>query len=259
MNRFSGIARLYGQDACELFKKSHICIIGIGGVGCWAVEALARVGIGELTLVDMDEVCINNSNRQLHAMDGEIGRPKIDVMGDRIKRINPHCKVNLVNDFFMKSTADAIMSAGFDYVLDCIDSVNSKCYLLYYCRRNKIPVISCGGAGGRANPMMVTVKDMSNAYKDPLLAKVRKTLRNEYNFPKNPKRRFRIPTVFSPEELIYPQPDGTVCSAKADSEGGMKLDCESGYGTASFITGTFGFIASSLLIHKLLKKIDPDR
>ena len=126
MDRFSGISRLYGLEATALFQRSHICVIGIGGVGCWTVEALARLGIGELTLVDMDEVCINNSNRQLHAMDGEVGRPKVDVMGDRIRRINPQCKVNLINDFFMKSTAEEIMSTPYDYVVDCIDSVGRQ-------------------------------------------------------------------------------------------------------------------------------------
>ena len=258
-NRFGGIARLYGTAACEILHRSHVVVIGIGGVGCWAVEALARVGIGEISLVDMDEVCINNTNRQLHAMDGEIGRAKIDVMGDRVKAINPNCKLNLIHNFFMKSTAEEILGAqsgkNVDYVLDCIDSVKSKCYLLYYCRRNKIPIVSCGGAGGRVDPTKIQIKDMARVRNDPLCAKVRKILRNEYNFPKNPKRRFRIPTVFSPEDVVYPQADGTVCSVKGDNEGGMKLDCNSGYGTASYITGTFAFLASSHLVQKL---ISPD-
>ena len=254
-NRFSGIQRLVSVKGAEVLRKSHIAVIGVGGVGSWVVEALARTGIGQITMVDLDEVCINNTNRQLHALDGEVGKAKVDSLKERIVKINPACQVNAIQDFFTERNAEELLSMGFDYVVDAIDSVNHKCLLLYLCRRKKIPVISCGGAGGRIDPTKVAVKDFSRTHDDPLLAKVRKELRQKYNFPKNPQRRFRIECVYSWEEQMYPASDGSVCKVKDDDEN-LRLDCESGYGTASFLTGTFGFIMASRVIIKLLARYE---
>ncbi|MDU5193002.1 MAG: ThiF family adenylyltransferase, partial [Mixta calida] len=138
--RFGGTARLYGQDALQLFADAHICVIGIGGVGSWAAEALARTGIGTITLIDMDDVCITNTNRQIHALQGNVGKAKTEVMAERILAINPECTVNCVDDFITPDNTAELMGAGYSYVIDAIDSVRPKAALLAWCRRNKIPV-----------------------------------------------------------------------------------------------------------------------
>lgn len=254
--RFSGIARLYGSDALTILSNSHLCVVGIGGVGSWSAEALARSGVGRITLVDMDDICISNTNRQIHTAENTLGKSKAAVMAERIRGINPECQVHAHEDFFTATTADEILSLGFDGVIDAIDSLNSKCELLYRCLRAKIPLVAVGGAGGKTDPTRIQTCDLLKSYKDPLLAQVRKRLRQQYNFSRNPKRRFRIEVVFSPEEIVYPSSDGTVCSAKPKQEGGesMRLDCQSGYGAVTHITATFGMVAAASLIKKVIAK-----
>ena len=258
-NRFSGIQRLVGVDGAEFLRKSHVAIIGVGGVGSWVAEALARTGVGTITMVDLDEVCINNTNRQLHAMDGEVGKAKVDSLKERIGKINPNCHVNAIQDFFTERNAEELLSMGFDYVVDAIDSVNHKCLLLSLCRRKKIPVVSCGGAGGRIDPTKIEICDMSKTREDPLLAKVRKVLRQKHNFPKNPKRRFGVECVYSYEEIIFPWSDGSVCKAKETKDENLRLDCSSGYGTVTFVTGTFGFFMASRVIVKLMDRFKKEQ
>lgn len=245
--RFGGIARLYGRDGLARLRAARVCVIGVGGVGTWAAESLARSGIGELTLVDLDDVCVTNVNRQLPALDGEIGKPKIAVMKDRIRAINPECRVNAMAEFFTAATASAILEPGFDYVLDAIDNFRNKCLLIATCRKKKIPIITAGGAGGRRDPTAITLADLSRTVNDPLLQMVRKHLRKDYGFPRERRHKFRVDCVFSPELPLFPQSDGTVCATK-DPETNLRLDCESGYGTASFITGTFGFFAAARIV-----------
>ena len=254
-HRFGGIQRLYGVRQAEKLKNSRVLVVGIGGVGSWAVEALARSGVGAITMMDWDDVCMTNINRQLPAMSGTVGKAKVDVMADRIRAINPECQVEPVRDFFSSENAEEVLERGWDYVIDAIDSVDAKCLLLYLCRRKKIPVIGCGGAGGRIDPTRIEVCDMSRSYQDPLLARVRQKLRQDYNFPRNPKRKFRVWCVFTPEDPLYPQPDGTVCDTKAEGTS-TRLDCASGYGTATFITGTFGFAAAAHVVRKLAESAE---
>jgi tRNA threonylcarbamoyladenosine dehydratase len=252
--RFGGIQRLYGPNALEYLHNAHVCVIGIGGVGSWAAEALARSAIGEITLIDLDDICVSNVNRQIHALDCTVGKSKVEVMAERISHIQPSCRVNVIQAFVTEKTLEPHLQRGYDYVIDAIDSVKHKCAIIAYCRRNKIPLITIGGAGGQTDPTLIRYCDLSKSYHDPLLAKARKKLRSEYNFPANPQRRFGIECVFSEEQLVYPQADGSVCAQKPGTEGSMKLDCSSGFGAATYVTATFGFVAVSRVIRKILEK-----
>ncbi|GAD90824.1 MULTISPECIES: tRNA cyclic N6-threonylcarbamoyladenosine(37) synthase TcdA [Vibrio] len=252
--RFGGTRRLYGNSEVEILRAAHVCVIGIGGVGSWAVEALARSGVGELTLIDMDDVCVTNINRQIHAMSGTVGKSKIEVMAERVALINPECKVNLIDDFIGPENQSEYLSKEYDYVLDAIDSVKAKTSLLAYCRSNKIKVITIGGAGGQVDPTQISVADLSKTVQDPLAKKIKDQLRRFHNFSKNPKRKFGIDCVFSTEHLKYPQADGSVCAVKATAEGPKRMDCATGFGAATVVTATFGFVAVSRIIAKLIEK-----
>ncbi len=254
--RFNGTVRLYGEKAVEIFRQSHVCVIGIGGVGSWAAEALARTGIGSLTLIDMDDVCVTNINRQLHAMSGTVGKSKIDVMGERIKAINPDCKLTLIDDFISEENIPEYINKNYDYVLDAIDSIKPKTALLAFCKRNKIKVITVGGAGGQIDPTQIQVADLTKTIQDPLAAKLRNNLRRFHHFTKTKGRKFGIDCVFSTEQLRYPQADGSVCHAKASAEGPKRMDCSSGFGAATMVTATFGFVAASRIIEKLMMKAE---
>ncbi|WP_240221612.1 tRNA cyclic N6-threonylcarbamoyladenosine(37) synthase TcdA [Rheinheimera hassiensis] len=255
--RFAGIARLYGVSALETFRNSHVCVVGIGGVGSWAAEALARSGIGEITLIDLDDVCISNINRQLHALSDTVGQDKVAVMAQRINAINPQCVVHQIEDFVTTDNLRELITADMDYVVDAIDSIKAKVALLAHCKRNKIKVISTGGAGGQTDPTQIQITDLTQTINDPLLAKVRNSLRRDYNYSRNPKRRFGIECVFSTEQLVYPQPDGSVCQQKTAqvSAGGeissMRLDCSGGFGAVTVVTASFGFAAVSRVLKKL--------
>ena len=253
-NRFGGIARLYGLTALQYFSQAHVCVIGIGGVGSWAAEALARSGIGQITLIDMDDICVTNTNRQIHALAETIGQQKIDVMAARIKAINPECQVNCIDDFVSTDNIAQHLNNGYDYVIDAIDSVRSKSALLAYCKRNKIKCITIGAAGGQIDPTQIQIADLAKTYQDPLAAKVRSDLRRLHNFTKNTKRKFGIDCVFSTEQLIYPGSDGEVCMAKNFADGATGMDCSSGFGASTAVTASFGLIAASRVLKKLAEK-----
>lgn len=249
--RFSGIGRLYGLQGMERLAAAQVCVIGVGGVGSWTVEALARSGVGHLTLVDLDDVCVYNTNRQLHALDGNVGRQKVEVLAERVQRINPECEVEPIADFFTRTTAEHILERGFDYVVDGIDAVNNKCLLISLCRARSIPVVVVGGAGGRRDPGTIRVGDLNQTQGDGLLRRIRKNLRKNYDFPRH-DRRWGIPTVFSDERPVFPTEDGGVCDTPGSSERTeLRLDCNSGYGTATFVTGTFGFMAAGVVVSAL--------
>lgn len=251
--RFGGIGRLYGQQPLTWLAQAHFCVIGIGGVGSWAVEALARTGVGQLTLIDLDDICTTNTNRQIHALQGTVGHSKTDVMAARVGLINPDCKVHCVDDFVSKDNIAELIQ-GFDYVIDCIDAVQAKTALIAHCKRRKIPVITIGGAGGKIDPSQIQYGDLAKTIQDPLLAKVRSYLRRDYQFTKNPKRKFDVDCVFSTEQLRYPQADGSVCAAKASAEGSMRLDCNSGFGAVTMVTASFAFMACARAVEKYLAR-----
>ena len=248
--RFGGIARLYGKAGLEKLRAAHVGVIGIGGVGTWAAEALARSGIGAITLVDLDEVCVTNINRQLHALTETVGRSKVEAMADRIRAINPDCRVTLEQKFFNAQTAEELLAPKFDFVLDAIDDMTNKLLLLVRCRERKIPVIACGGAGGRRELTSVRVGDLSKASHDKLLAEVRRRLRTEHGFPAG-QSEMDLPCVYSVERTVYPQADGSVCEMRSAAEDGTRLNCNGGLGSATFVTGAFGFAAAGFVVRKI--------
>jgi tRNA A37 threonylcarbamoyladenosine dehydratase len=251
--RFGGIQRLYGTAGAEIIRHSHICVVGIGGVGSWVVEALARTGVGAITFIDHDDIAVTNTNRQLHTLSSTLECSKSEVMAERVKAINPACRVTAIDDLLSEKNIERYISSEFDYVIDAIDSIRHKAALIVYCKRNKIPVITTGGAGGITDPTRITITDLSRTHNDPLAAKVRAKLRNDYGYSRNPKSRFGIDCVFSPEQHRYPKADGTVCPRKPGIKG-TTLDCNLGYGSATFVTASFGFAAVSRALDKLLKK-----
>lgn len=248
--RFGGIRRLYGMEGETRLRQSRVCVIGIGGVGSWAVEALARTGVGALTLVDLDDVCISNVNRQLHAVTGEFGKPKVEVMAARVSLINPDCAVQAEQLLFTAGTAEQILAPKFDCLLDAIDNRAMKALLIARCREKGIPIVTTGGAGGRRDPTAIRVDDLARATHDGLLSNVRKLLRGEYHFPRDPKQDFAVRCVYSIEPQVFPASDGGV---RDEREPGarLRLDCRSGYGTATFVTGAFGFAAAAAAVEQI--------
>lgn len=251
--RFGGIRRLYGDSGTQVLRKAHICVVGAGGVGSWVVEALARTGIGAITIIDHDDISLSNTNRQLHTLSESVGRSKVAEMAQRIAQINPDCQCHAIDDFLVESNLERYLSHDFDYVIDAIDSIRHKAAMIYYCRRNKIPIITTGGAGGLTDPTHIQIVDLSRTYNDPLASKVRAKLRSEYGFSKNPKRRFGVECVFSPQQHRYLKLDGTVCERKPGVKG-LTLDCTLGYGSATMVTASFGFAATARAINKLIEK-----
>ena len=256
--RFGGTARLYGEKALQLFADAHICVVGIGGVGSWAAEALARTGIGAITLIDMDDVCVTNTNRQIHALSGNVGLAKAEVMAERIRLINPECRVTVVDDFVTPENVAEYLGVGFSYVIDAIDSVRPKAALIAWCRRYKVPLVTTGGAGGQIDPTQIQVADLAKTIQDPLAAKLRERLKSQFGVVKNSKGKLGVDCVFSTEALVYPQADGSVCAMKSTAEGPKRMDCASGFGAATMVTATFGFVAVSHALKKMLAKAQRD-
>jgi len=251
--RFGGVLRLYGVDAVARFQKSHVCVIGVGGVGSWVVEALARSCIGKLTLIDLDDLCVSNTNRQLPALEGNYGRMKVAALAERARAINPDCEVVTIEDFIAPENMEEHLGQGIDYVVDAIDSVKTKAALIAFCKRRKLPIIMAGGAGGQVDPTQIKVDDLANTIQDPLAAKVRNLLRREYGFARG-GAKMGVLCVYSTEQLVYPQADGTVCAQKpAAGDGPVRLDCEGGFGASVAVTGTFGFVAAAQVLKHLAK------
>jgi tRNA A37 threonylcarbamoyladenosine dehydratase len=254
VHRFGGIARLYGQAALERFLTARVAVIGVGGVGSWAVESLARSGVGNLTLVDLDEICVTNVNRQLHAMDGQIGRQKTEAMAERVRAIHPLSQITIVPGFFTEKSAAEILDQGFDAIVDAIDTTRHKALLLAECHRRRIFTVTCGGAGGRRDPTRIRVRDLAYSGKDPLLLQLRKSLRNDHGFPKIPQRQepppFGIEAIFSDEPQWFSQCDGGV-STERPGGGTQRLNCTTGLGTATHVTAAFGMIAAGRILEFL--------
>ncbi len=251
--RFAGIARLYGEQAAEHIKSFHICVIGIGGVGSWAAEALGRSGVGHITLIDNDCVEASNTNRQVHTLSRTLGQQKVRVMQERLQDINPQIRCEVIDDFITVKTYENYLSRGYDFVIDAIDSIKFKTLMIQFCKRRKIPIITTGGAGGLSDPAKIKIDDLSKTYNDPLAAKVRSQLRKEHGFPQHGKKRFGVECVFSSQQQVYPRPDGTVSHQKPGIHG-VSLDCRFGYGATSVVTACFGFMAAGRVIDKLLHK-----
>ena len=244
--RFGGVARLYGGAAYERFTRAHGVVIGIGGVGSWAAEALARSGVGALTLIDLDHIAESNTNRQIHALGDEYGKAKVLAMASRIAAINPACRVTTIEEFITPDNAPTALPAA-DVVIDCIDQVAAKAALIAHCRAQRIAIVTCGGAGGRVDPTRIRSDDLARAHGDPLLSKVRYRLRRRHGFPREGTRRapkFGVVAVYSDEPIRVPAQD---CDPAA------RLAC-AGYGSSVAVTAPLGFAAAAAALQWLAQR-----
>lgn len=256
--RFAALGRLYGETTLEALSRAHFVVVGLGGVGSWAAEALVRSGIGELTLIELDGVCISNTNRQLHALEGQIGAPKIQVMAERLKAINPELALHTQETFLTRENTEALIGPQQHVVIDAIDSTHIKANLAAHCIRRKMRLITVGSSGGKRDPGRIVCSDLAQTQQDPMLRKLRNILYRHYNFNKDRKRRFRVDAIYSTEPMHFPQPDGSVCreqKAGRDPDSGVKLDCGGGLGSVVMVTGSFGFLAASQAVERYLQDV----
>lgn len=241
--RFGGVARLYGAAGLARLQAAHVAVVGLGGVGSWTVEALARSGVGALTLIDLDDVCVTNVNRQVHATDATVGRPKAEVLRERVHAIAPLCAVTVQTEFFTASSAERLLAPGFDAVVDAIDGMSNKARLIAALVARPLPAVTVGGAGGKRDATQVRVGDLGEAWGDELLRMVRRKLRRDYGFAAGEGQRFGVRCVWSGERPVFPRADGS-CAVEPEPGSNRKLDCASGLGTAAHVTGTFGLVAA---------------
>ncbi|MCH8550626.1 MAG: tRNA threonylcarbamoyladenosine dehydratase [Natronospirillum sp.] len=249
LDRFGGIARLYGTEALARFQSARVAVVGVGGVGSWAVEALARSGVGSLTFWDLDDVCVSNTNRQSHTTTDTLGQFKVDVLAERCRAINPDIEVAPRQQFLTPGNLDDSTLADHDFVIDAIDSVPVKVALVLALREAGVPYVLTGGAGGQTDPTQIRRADLSAAVQDPLAARVRQMLRREHGFPGG-GRRMKVPCIYSQEPLVYPQPDGTVCATR-HPDAGNNLNCAGGFGASMAVTATFGMVAVAAALEAL--------
>jgi len=266
--RFGGIARLYGAQGLARFRAAHVCVVGVGGVGSWIVEALARSAIGKITMIDLDNLAESNVNRQIHALTDTLGKAKVTALHERIVQINPYCEVTEVEDFLTPDNVAEMIGVGrFDYVIDAIDNVRAKVALIAYCREHKVPLLTSGGAGGQIDPTRIEIRDLCRTEQEPLLAKVRKRLRAWHKFPRGTKNKFGIDAVFSTEPLRFPE--GEACEVDTDDaadgldtvdvdgrrqEAGVTgLNC-AGFGSAMVVTASFGLVAAGFVLRKIMER-----
>jgi tRNA A37 threonylcarbamoyladenosine dehydratase len=246
--RFGGVWRLYGDAALRRFQAARVAVVGLGGVGSWAVEALARSAIGTLALIDLDMVAESNVNRQIHALDGAFGKAKTEAMAERIRAINPACRIEATEDFVTPENVSVLLDGDFDYLIDAIDQTRAKAAIIACCVQSGRPFVTTGGAGGRTDPARIGAADLSRTVQDALLARVRALLRKDYGFPRDPTKKFAVPAVFS-TEAVRPPWRGEACDSSPVSAG---LHC-AGYGSSVCVTAAFGFFAAGIALNHLAR------
>jgi tRNA A37 threonylcarbamoyladenosine dehydratase len=258
--RFDRAARLFTEPGLHRLMAARVLVVGVGGVGSFAAEALARSGVGGLALVDFDKVCVTNTNRQLHAMKGTVGRRKVDVMAERLRLVHPTARIEPVPEFYNALSSEHILAGKVDYVVDAIDNLTAKAHLLATCLARGIRVVSCMGAAARLDPTLIRVDDLSRTVKDPFAAALRKILRSEHALELSKDQPLGIDAVFSIEEPTPPSPpaydEGTgfrcVCpggkNGMHDCDRRTRID-----GSASFVTGAFGLAAAGVVVRRLIK------
>ncbi len=242
--RFGGIARLYGDERAARIRDARVCVIGIGGVGSWTAEALARSGVGGITLIDLDHVAESNVNRQIHALEPEFGRAKVDAMQARIAAINPACAVTAIEEFIDEQNLAQLIGSSHDVVIDAIDNVRAKAALAAWCRRGRQRLVMCGGAGGRSDPTRIVVDDLARTTGDALLSKVRARLRRDYGFTREAKKKFGVVAVFSAEPVIMPRDAACDIDTPHADAAPQGLNC-AGYGSSVCVTAAFGMVAAA--------------
>ena len=262
--RFDRFARLTGDEGMERLMNSFVIVFGLGGVGSYAAEALCRSGVGKLRIVDFDDVCVTNTNRQLHALKGNIGKPKSALMGDRLRLINPMAEIDDRKIFYQAESSEELLDGNPDFVIDAIDQFTAKCHLLATCKARNIPIVSSMGAAGRMDPTRVQMTDLNRTHHDKMALNVRQILREKYQFPRG-KAKWGIPAVFSDEEMILPKPlgyeseTGFVCVCPQGQNGLLSCDRRARIdGSASFVTGTFGMVLASAAIKGILGRSDSE-
>jgi tRNA A37 threonylcarbamoyladenosine dehydratase len=243
--RFSGLERLYGREGAATIRQGRVAIVGVGGVGSWAAEALARSGVGTLVLVDLDHVAESNINRQVHALDSTLGQAKVQAMRERIAQIHPGCEVQAVEEFAEPDNWPGLLPGPVDVVIDACDEVKAKVAMAAWARKSGTPFISCGAAGGKRLAHRVDIDDLSRTTHDPLLALLRYRLRKFHGAPREGKA-IGVPCVFSREAVAPPDP-----SCAVDGDG--TLNCH-GYGSTVAVTATFGHCAAGWALEQLVRQ-----
>ena len=240
--RFGGVERLYGRKALDRFKHAHVCVVGIGGVGSWAAEALSRNAIGTITLIDLDHIAESNINRQIHALTSTLGKSKVLAMKERMLEINPMCEIHIVDDFISHENIETLITSHFDIVIDAIDQASIKTSLALHALTKKIPLVMTGGAGGRIDPSSIKIADLSLTHGDRLTAKIRHDVKKALQLKESQK--VGIDVVFTDEVMIKPE-------GACDTDEALKgLHC-GGFGSSVMVTATFGLMAASLALKKL--------
>jgi tRNA A37 threonylcarbamoyladenosine dehydratase len=261
--RFDRAARLFGEASLHRLARSRVVVFGMGGVGSFAAEALSRSGVGTLCLVDFDDVCVTNANRQLHALRGNIGKKKVDVMAERLRLVHPPSTIEAVAEFYEESTAEHLLAGRIDYVVDAIDNMTAKAHLLATCRARAIPVVSSMGAAARMDPTLIRTADLSETIRDPFAKSLRRMLRRSHGIPCERGTPVGIEAVYSLEEPLpplapsYDAETGFTCVCPNANNG--KHTCERRSridGSAAFVTGAFGLSAASVVVRALAPRRD---
>lgn len=260
--RFDRAARLFGEPGLHRLMASRVIVFGLGGVGSFAAEALARSAVGEIVLVDFDDVCVTNTNRQLHALRGNVGKAKCDVMAERLRLVHPTARIVPVKRFYDPASSEELLSGRIDYVIDAIDHLTAKCHLLATCLARRIPIVSSMGAAGRLDPTRVRVGDLADTSRCPLARDVRRILRTRHGIALERSRPSGVIAVFSdeppvaPAPLSYDQGKGFTCVCPNKDNG--RYTCERRAridGSAAFVTGTFGLMAASVVVRAIVGDI----
>lgn len=259
--RFGGLDRLYGPGALQRLAGAHVAVAGIGGVGSWCVEALARSGVGAITLIDLDNIAESNINRQLHALDATLGQAKVQAMSDRIAQINPACRVHALEDFVTPENTADVIPPDSSVLIDCTDQAPAKIAMILHARRLRLPLLVCGGAGGKTNPLALRAGDLCASTNDALLSKLRNVLRRQHGFArpasaasgrqgraKTPRMGVRVLWFDQPAVLpaVWEQQGNS-----SPGEAPQGLSC-AGYGSAVSVTATMGMAAAAEAIHHVL-------
>jgi tRNA A37 threonylcarbamoyladenosine dehydratase len=259
--RFDRAARLFTEPGLQRLMAARVLVFGLGGVGSFAAEALARSAVGRLSLIDFDEICITNVNRQLHALKGNVGRNKVDVMAERLRLIHPAGEVTAVPAFYSEAESDALLAGEIDFVVDAIDNVTAKAHLIASCLKRGLPLVSSMGAAARLDPTRIKTADLAQTHKDPLARHVRKLLRQHHGIAVSEREPLGVTAVFSDEDPIDPS------DVSYDHGQGFRCVCPNGdnglhtcekrsriEGSAGFVTGAFGLACASVVVRKLIGK-----